>query len=470
MTPIESIQFICSCGKRLGARADQAGRSYRCPGCGKAVRVPELGAADRGFATTASNEADALPPRTGLFHGQTPTSIGELLLLVFIGWSAIAFICLIAMFFGTIAFYLSLAVLACVTVAMAHQAIGLLVARQGVLHVKNVPLLWGSVRLLAWDPTEGVLILRDKQVSFKDDDLHDGKGGVRFIYPILGEELALRVPLETQTLHFADANVLTREYLPLRIRGTMKWRIVDVSKFYLLVSRELRTTRDAATPASGQGIVLPANGDARAHASSAMSSRLVDASIEWLRGLAEEQTRLIVSRVRSGLLIADRLMADVPEIRSQIATPAEQDEFGGATEGLAGAIHATLSDRLKDYGLAVVDVSLQEIGMPPAIVEQCAEAARTAYLPVIAHRQATAKRLDLQAEADVIGAQAMGTREVVRNAPAYALGDFLTKFVAQRTDAGDSNGGGGVVPTIDIAQLAAEAAHESTRQIEDSTD
>ena len=37
-----------------------------------------------------------------------------------------------------------------------------------VLTVKDVPLLWGFVRLLAWDPIEGVLILQNKSVVFSD--------------------------------------------------------------------------------------------------------------------------------------------------------------------------------------------------------------------------------------------------------------------------------------------------------------
>ena len=449
-TQIESLQFSCpSCGKRLGARADQAGRSYRCPGCGEVVRVPTLSAP----AEPSPAVVEQAVPAGGLVAGGPPKTTGELLLLLLGGWSAIVFVGLIAMFFGSIVFYFALAVIAAATFATAYQALRLLSARQTVLHEKNVSLLFGMVRLIAWDPTEGVLILRDKSVSFHDDDLHDGKGGVRFIYPVLGEELALRVPLEVQTLHYSDDNVLTREYLGLKIRGTMKWRIVDIERFYLQMSRELRSTREAAL---ADPRVVPKLDHEPARATTA---KLVDAAIEWLRGLAEEQTRLVVSRVRSGLLLADRMMSDVPEVRAAIESPAAAAEFGGASEGLASAIHATLSDRLKEYGLSVVDVSLQEIGMPQAIVEQCAKACKTAYLPLMAHRQASAKHADLRAEVDVLGKEAVGAREIVSNAPAYALGDFLTKFITARTPSTP----GGNVPTIDVAALAAA---EETKAIE----
>ena len=53
-------------------------------------------------------------------------------------------------------------------------------------------------------PTEGVLILKNKNIDFVDDNPDDG-GGIRIIYPLLGEEVALRIPLEIQTLPFADS-------------------------------------------------------------------------------------------------------------------------------------------------------------------------------------------------------------------------------------------------------------------------
>jgi regulator of protease activity HflC (stomatin/prohibitin superfamily) len=314
-----------------------------------------------------------------------------------------------------------------------------------VLTEKDVSLVYGLVRLIAWDPTEGILLLRNKQVDFADDDLHDGKGGVRLVYPILGEELALRVPLEVQTLSFTDTNVLTREYLNLSIGATMKWRIENIQKFYLLVSRELRSTNEKA------GEVEELAQTARRHArvsAQRMVVQLMNASVDWLRGLAQEQTRIVVSRVRSGLLIADRLMADVPEVRGVDAL-SSPPEFGGATDGLASAVHQTLSERLKDFGIAVVDVTLQEIKLPEEIVRQCVEAAKTAYIPLMSKRNATKRHAELKADVDLLGKEAVAAREVIANAPAYALRDFLSEFIVKTAKpAADA-----IKPTIDLTQL-----------------
>lgn len=441
MTQIETVSFTCTCGKRLMARADQAGRTYACPGCGSPVTVPQFAAAP----TVAPQASQQEPLKDSETSSKAPKSIGELVLWLFIGWSAIAFLCLIVSFFGRMIAFVSLGLFAVVTLLALHQGWTLLTARHRVLTEKDIPLLYGLVRLIAWDPTEGILLLRNKQVDFADDDLHDGKGGVKLLYPMFGEELALRVPLEVQTLGFTDTNVLTREYLNLSIRATMKWRIENIQQFYLLVSRELRSTGEQG------GEVQELAQTARQHvkvSAQRMVVQLMNASVDWLRGLAQEQTRIVVSRVRSGLLIADRLMADVPEVRGVDALSAPP-EFGGATDGLASAIHQTLSERLKDYGIAVVDVTLQEIKLPEEIVKQCVEAAKTAYVPLMSKRNATQRHAELKAEVDLLGKEAVAAREVIASAPAYALRDFLSEFIVKTAKpAADA-----VKPTIDLTQL-----------------
>ena len=440
MTEIESVQFSCaSCGKRLRARADQGGRVYACPGCGGPVPVPRI-VTDQ--AQPEAPPAEEPQPTVGLFS-RLPSSIGELMIYLVIAWSIVAFVSLVMMFFGAIAFYVGIVMFFLASLVAAQQVWQLLRAPQNVLAVKEVSLFWGTVRLVAWEPTEGILLLRNKAITFRDDDLSDGKGGVKFIYPFLGEEVALRVPLETQTLEFADSNVLTREYLHLSIRGSMKWRIENIEKFYLLVSREVRATEDAAKGPPDRRVQLPRD----AHGT---TDKLVSAAIGWLRTIAEEQTRMVVSRVRSGLLIADKVAAEVPAMRqNEGESPAD---FGGATEGLAGAIHDAISDRLKPYGIAVAEVSLQEIRMPEEIVRQCVEAAKNAYLPLMAKRQASVRHEQLKAEADVMGKEAVGAREVIAAAPAYALRDFLSEFVAKQTPTVSQPG---IVATIDVAKLSA---------------
>ncbi len=382
---------------------------------------------------------------------RVPTTIGELVAYIGVAWLAATVVLLFLSLFSTLMSFLSVLLFLTITCGAAYQVFLLLRARQRVLVDKDIPLLWGSVRLVAWDPVEGVLFLVNKSIGFYDDSLHDGRGGVRLIYPFFGEELALRVPLEVQTLQFFDQNVMTREYLSVNVHGTLKWRLTDIRKFYLLLSRELRNTTD-----EHKQNAEPGHTSSPAERQTIRSERSVEASVSkkvclaimWLRVLAEEQTRTVISRVSSGLLIADRLADELPEIKAAVArdrsmltalaadTPNTCDaNWTGAADGLARSIYDTLDKRVAPYGIHIEEVSLQEIKLPPEIVRACVEAAQTAYLPLLAQRRAAAdvatKRANLAAEVELLGREMVGTREVVGAAPAFALADFLSNFLSK---------------------------------------
>src|SRR5207253_1158395 len=100
--------------------------------------------------------------------------------------------------------------------------------------------------------------------------------------------------------------------------------------------------------------------------------------------MAEEQTRVIISRVSSGLLMADRLSSEIPEVKStssrtdlMLGQPqTTSNEWTGAADGLAVKIYDTIAARTANYGISVEEVSLQEIRLPEEIVQQCVEACK----------------------------------------------------------------------------------------------
>src|SRR5207237_4294282 len=100
---------------------------------------------------------------------------------------------------------------------------------------------------------------------------------------------------------------------------------------------------------------------------------------------------------------------------------ADSPEWGSTTDGLAGAIHDTIAHRLDGYGIAVEDVSLQEIKLPQGIIDECIAAAQTYYHPVRGQREALQNVAKLQAEADVLGPEAIAAKELVKSAPAFAI-------------------------------------------------
>jgi regulator of protease activity HflC (stomatin/prohibitin superfamily) len=297
---------------------------------------------------------------------------------------------------------------------LLYLVIQLVLAKGKVLNAQEVSIWNGFAKIVSWNPNEGVLFLKNKQIDFVDNNPHDG-GGIRVIYHLLGEEIALRVPLEIQTLNFIDTDVLTREYMPLSIQGTIYWKVVDLSRFYLLISKEVHSASDKG-----------------AHSVRASGSRpQFEAAEYWLRSMTEEKTRTIVSRVGTGLLIADQLASDLPKALPEVGPllgvdPYSSSGYSSATDSLANTIKTEFEATVREYGLEIHRVALQEVKLPAEIYAAAVGACKSAYLPLKARAEATARKLQLQAEVDVIGKDAVGMKEITANIPALTFQEFLS--------------------------------------------
>ena len=194
-------------------------------------------------------------------------------------WGALFILCaLLAMIF---AFIFGMILFGFVTIVIVYQAVMLFIAKGEVLKRNEVSVLAGMGKIISWNPSEGVVFLKNKKIDFTDDNPDDG-GGIRIIFPLLGEELALRVPLETQTTPFQDDNIITREFIPLSMKATIFWRIGNIDKFYLSLGKEIHYLDDHG-----------------GHAVSAPSARhaQMETAERWLSSMMEEQTRAIVSKL-----------------------------------------------------------------------------------------------------------------------------------------------------------------------------
>ena len=259
-----AIEIACKCGSRYSVKEENAGRQFDCKKCGARLSVPKLHQQNSAVIPPIQARLPAVqPPNTILQHrgaGQVqgnnhpPHSITNFLVVVFSIW---AFSCVTSMLvYRFYSGFLGWLIFLGITLPLTWAAIQVVIAKRHVLSDgKEFDLLFGLAKLVSWDPTEGVLFLKNKTVGFVDDSLEDG-GGIRLLYPILGEEIACRVPLEIQTLSVQDDQVLTREYLPLQVNGTIKWRIVDLRRFYLLMSREIHVAGDRGKPAAASSCAI----------------------------------------------------------------------------------------------------------------------------------------------------------------------------------------------------------------------
>jgi regulator of protease activity HflC (stomatin/prohibitin superfamily) len=361
------------------------------------------------------------------FDSPAQLGIARALRILAVSWVVLFLVILVFTRMGPGGFFL----LIIGTGFIGYAGFQLVLAKGRVLIEREVPLWKGLGKLVSWNPNEGVLFLKNKQIDFVDNNPHDG-GGIRIVCPPLGEELALRVPLEIQTLGFEDAQVLTREYMPLTIKGTMYWKISDLSRFYLLISKEIHSASDSGV-----------------HHVEAFAKRpQFEAAEHWLRSMAEEKTRLIVSRIGTGLLIADQLSSDLPKALPESGThlgvdPQSSSGYRSATDSLANTITAAFESSVREYGLEIHRVALQEIRLPAEIYAAAVEACKSAYLPLKAQAEALERKLKLQAEVDVIGKDAVGLKEIAANIPALAFQEFLAPlFLDFNRKRGLDNSGG----------------------------
>jgi regulator of protease activity HflC (stomatin/prohibitin superfamily) len=452
-----AIEVRCDCQHVIRARDELAGRVVKCPKCELLVKVPKPAARLEGpSAITLSVPRAHVPLAASMGHpSEEPhlaphsVSIEQLLIGMFVAWGVLILATILTAMTSILRASVLALIAVLVTVAFLFLGFSLLRAKRRSLWFGHGDACFGFVRITSWDPTEGILFLKDKAVSFVDSNPNDG-GGVRIIFPWMGEEEAFRAPLELQTTELADKDVLTKEYVPVDVKGTVYWRIVDLQRFYLFVSREVREVSERGQRRTISG---HADGNDRRPRRSGTDRQLAAAE-EWLRLMAEERTRAVLAQVRTGLLVADQVAADLPEgVRQQVepeqtgsvASPGTTHGYRNATDGLAASIFEVIAPAVSEYGIEVHRVALQEVRLRPEIHQAAVAACVTAYDPLKAQRAATVKTLDLEAtaagrrmllegEADVIGSDAVAKREVVGSVQPYAFGnryggfvDFLTK-------------------------------------------
>lgn len=415
------ITFTCRCGTPLRAHDNQAGKRVICPNCRQTVMVP--------FDWGPQPYTDGPPPKdiSPLIH-VILTSTGSIIVLGIL--FAILFQNSLWLLFSLLG---ALIGGACLVRVFTVQA-------QAVRSGKGeVDIFFGLVKLILWQPNEGIILLKNKSITYVDENPMDG-GGIKFLYPILGEEVALRVPLTIRPVVFTD-DVLTRDYIELSARMSLWWQLRDLEKYYLLVSREVHS----ATDKGGHGV---------SHVSAGLNPEL-EAAERWLTLTTEAETRRLFSHASTGLLVANQITAQLPLTQTHApsvlpgaegAEPIKSDSAlratpphvpstqPSATDLLANDLHVTLNKKVSQYGLGIQRVELQEVRLPPELHAAAVDACKALFAPTKAEREASARQIMLQAEAGVLGQETVALREVLQNAPRMSfLGvpDFLQTLFAK---------------------------------------
>jgi len=447
----EFIRFLCpSCQKKLKHR--DAGTRVKCRFCGNVTIVPESA------VPTVVQEDEA-----ELSGGSSPviwlllipggllavTSLFALLAFALFNWVVGAVLLAVALFFaGT----------------LLKLVFDLATAKARAIErgEREVKLFFGFVKLVLWEQNEGVLFLRNKKISEVVYGPQRG-GGMKYIFPILGDEWKVHVPLTLQLSVFEDDRILTREAIQLYVKIAFWWRIKDkdgLEKFYLLLAREVRQATDRGyervrdyRPARTPG---PRRDPRRSE---------LDAAERWMRTIIESCLRKLVSRQSVAFIISREASAylQVDRHPDQSTALAQIDAPAATPDRLAASVQVDLARDAATYGIEIERVEVQEVRLPSDIQREIDKVWKSALAPAQSKPEAEAIamriRAQLEAVAQTVGKDAaaaghvmgqMGNMQIVGGLP-----EAFQKLISRL-----ANGAG------DLAKLTDNSAPAAAKSLE----
>ena len=249
----------------------------------------------------------------------------------------------------------------------------------------NVVLFGGAVRLLSWEQNEGLVLLKYKRVS---DVIVGEGGGMRFIYPIRGEELRARIPLTLRLITWHDTDILTRESIQVMLKVAVWWQVADLKKYVFTIDTSVSVDN------------------------SRLEMGPLGAAEEWLQTLTESSIRTLVSQVSVALLVSAKPMS---YLHVDSHNPAEPSTAQGATQVLAHDLQIDLHNKAQDYGIEVQRVEIQEIGLSDEIQAAIDRVWKATLLPAQTEQEAKARQIELQSVANVLGVDTVALNEIMKN-------------------------------------------------------
>jgi regulator of protease activity HflC (stomatin/prohibitin superfamily) len=449
------IRFTCPntlCGKSLKAPPEAAGHLVRCSGCGTQITVTHNSGGERpnalpmGTNSSVTNRPPALPSHSPSRHESTypsdpsdeeadddrPLWRDPVQLALMTSISAGLFTLVAAFLIGA-AFYrqtvsvplLSLGLIA-LLLAMTSGllALQLFAAKQRAIAGRPVRLLFGLARLITWEQNEGLLLLRDKKVVERIYGPRSG-GGLRLLYPFLGEEVRERVPLSIQLTWYEDSRVLTREAVQLSVKVALYWQVRDLEAYSYKIDSEVRSLRDGSRTGAGSVVIAMPVRSGR--------SRLDVANV-WMRTLAESSLRKLVSQTSTLQIVSKRAAMSLPEEVVQNAPVGTDDATPATPDVIADRLKAELHPRVSEYGLGIDRVEIQEVQLPPAFQKAVDDVWVAATQPRKSRYEAESMEAKLSVVCRLLGKEAAAMGEIVQKLPSGSyLGNPLASLQAMIT-------------------------------------
>jgi hypothetical protein len=310
-------------------------------------------------------------------------------------------------------FFLLAGLFICGGVAAAYIRAAIAKAQAIRLGKREVDLFFGLIKLVLWEQNEGLLFLKNKRVTgivFGPDD----GGGTKLIFPFLGDELKLHLPLTLQMCWFEDRDVVTRESIRLFMKLAIWWKVKDkrgIDDFYRLINKEIHV----GSSGSVSEAVYTASDLGRGSKGSRRAELIV--AEKWIQTLAESCLRKIVSHTSTAFIVSRQA---VGYLHVEPTPQNSASDHEATTPGvLAKNIGEMLNEQIEEYGLHAERVEIQEVQLSKDIQESIDRVWKATLLPAQSKQEAEARYIqvsrELEAVKSVIGEDATRLNELLKN-------------------------------------------------------
>jgi len=421
------VIFQCEkCELKLSVASRKIGTRFDCPNCAWGSVVPAKSVASQRVVIAEdddnSDEHDEADQRSenveapnisaklrGFWRNPVKLTLGVAAIFgisLFIAF--LTFMIFIARDFSPMLLFAVSFVFFAIATVFGYATLQILTAKQRAIAGQPVSLLFGLARLVTWEQNEGVIFMRDKRISEKVHGPRDG-GGLRIIYPVMGEELRVRAPFTIQLTEFKDKRVSTRESVQLTIKVAIRWSIEDLEKCFFRIDKEIHSLKDTDRPADGYGTSLGNTKNACLRIAEIWVQKDVESCLRRL--ISETSTLLIISEKASSALPNE--MGHYHDVESKGIMPTNL-----ATPNLiAEQLQEQLAERVETYGLVIERIEVQEVQLPPAIQKAVDDIWIAATMPKKSQFEAEAMKNRMEVAKDVLGKESAAMMEIMQRMP-----------------------------------------------------
>ena len=264
----------------------------------------------------------------------------------------------------------------------------------------RVPIWFGCGEFILWNPGQTFAFLCNKQLV----KVGDPEGGVKTIFAFRGEEAVGPIQMQTALFNWEDQSVLTRDGQTLSIKIGAWWRVKDAAKYVFQIYADSK---------NGSGVKSGLTGPASSQNAAFNTDQVHKVADHWLCVITESTIRAKVST----LTVAEVVSSQAKEFLhfapdqdiSQIPSTAQ------AFETAIGSVLGEVQKKAEDFGVEVTRIEVQHVYLPKEI-QDAINQTRIAFLaPIRSEREAEAKRIALEKLVSVLGKDAVGLNEIMKN-------------------------------------------------------